>query len=469
MSQATIKESFEPITDNLYKESADDDYDNPPFGPIPFMEYREEGYRRIDHEDNGINNLLADKPNNQTYFRNDYKNDTIIDDSTFDYIKDEAQKKNEAWKYEQDIKIPNFSQNFSNRFKGSKTVTKDDIQYSDDSQNDKILQDFLKQRNINPDNIKPIFNRDVNPTYNPNVLVQYNLNNDGNKNYDTSNVKKPANPTPIPNNFKEAIKMSEYHNQMYNQQLKESVENRQNVQEQSLQNWREYNDIVNKIADNYKAFYEEKTNKLKELYPEGYKKLIVRYGYSEMDNHLDNLNPKNYHKVELPNPKITKDPKNTEEPSYSVIGSYDDQILKIGNNYTDTHAYRTPYGKYLYDPSNDNIYPANIRNKPVGSLINDNIDENNNKMSEKLFKLKYKDNNESKENDDNSNEKDEKDDKEKFIDVDQKLSDIYKKILTMPINKEDTDKIIKNESWNMLYNYILFLIIILVIFILFKP
>jgi hypothetical protein len=173
MSQATIKESFEPITDNLYKESADDDYDNPPFGPLPFRDYEPSGFRRVDNGDNGVNNLLADKPNDQTYFRSDYEHPTIIDDSTFDYIKKEAIEKDEGWKINEDIKIPNFESNFSNRFKGSKTVTKEDVEYSDDSQNEKMIKDFLKQRNVKPNNVKAIFNRDAKPTYNPNVLVKY--------------------------------------------------------------------------------------------------------------------------------------------------------------------------------------------------------------------------------------------------------------------------------------------------------
>ncbi len=451
MSQATIKESFEPITDNLYKNSEDDDYDNPPFGPLPYREYEPEGYRRIDHGDNGINNLLANKPNDQTYFKDDYEADTIINDSTFDYLKKEAKKRDERWKMNQDIKIPNFSQNFSNQFKGSKTITKDDIELSDDSQNEKIIKDFLKQRNVNPDSVKSIFNRDVKPTYNPNVLVKYhNDASTSNKGGNKQSTKK----TPEPINFKDAITMSEYHNQMYNQQLKESIENRQNVQQQSLKNWQEYNNLANKIATNYKADYEAKTNKLKSLYPEMYKKLETRPGYSEMDNHLDNLNPKKYEKVELP------DPKNTETPKYHIIGSYEDQDLTTGGTTNETNIYRTPYGKYIYDQSTDNIYPANSYGKSIGSLYNQSED-NNDSMSEKLFKLKYKDSNEKDE--DNDNKKSD----EKFIDMDPQLSTIYKKILTMPLSNNDKD--LKNESWSMLYGYILCLIIVLIFFLLFKP
>jgi hypothetical protein len=455
MSHATIKESFEPITDNLYKDSADDDYDNPPFGPLPYREYEQEGYRRVDHGDNGINNLLANKPNDQTYFKDDYDQDTIIDDSTFDYIKKEAKKKDEGWKINQDIKIPNFSQNFSNEFKGSKTIKREDVEYSDDSQNEKMLKDFLKQRDVKPNNVKALFNRDANPTYNPNVLVQYHekVNGDNNKNVSKKKYKSPKK-TPEAINFTDAITMAEYHNQMYNQQLKESIDNRKKVQEQSLQNWQEYNALANKISANYKADYEEKTNKLKSLYPEMYKKIESRPGYSEMDNHIDNLNPKKYEKVELP------DPKSTETPKYHVIGSYEDQDLTVGGTTNDTNTYRTPYGKYFYDPSNDNIYPSNTYGKSIGSLYNEN-NESGDKVSEKLFKLKYKD-------DSNNNDSGKTSDSEKFIDVDPKLSDIYKKILTMPLNTNE-NKNIQNESWSMLYGYILCLIIVLILFLLFKP
>jgi hypothetical protein len=437
MSHATIKESFEPITDNLYKNSEDDDYDNPPFGPLPYLEYEPYGYRRIDHGDNGINNLLANKPNDQTYFKDDYEADTIINDSTFDYLTKEAKSKDESWKINQDIKIPNFSQNFSNKFKGSKTITKDDVEYSDDSQNEKIIKDFLKDRNVKPSDVKAVFNRDANPTYNPNVLL-----NDK-KGKKTKKTKEPI-------NFKDAITMSEYHNQMYNQQLKESIENRQKVQQQSLKNWQDYNNLTNKIASKYKADYEEKTNKLKTLYPEMYKKLEIRPGYTEMDNHLSNLNPKNYEKVELP------DPKNTTTPQYNVIGSYEDQDLTTGGTTNETNIYRTPYGKYVYDQSTDNIYPANTYGKSTGSLYNQSDDVDSDKMSEKLFKLKYKDENDTKPTD------------EKFIDMDPQLSNIYKKILTIPL-KNENDKDFKNESWSMLYGYILCLIVVLIIFLLFKP
>lgn len=447
MSHATIKESFEPITDNLYKDSADDDYDNPPFGPLPYHEYEPEGYRRIDHGDNGVNNLLANKPNDQTYFKDDYEQDTIIDDSTFDYLKKEAKKRNEKWKINQDIKIPNFESNFSNRFKGSKTITKEDVEYSDESQNEKMIKDFLKQRDVKPDDIKAVVNRETKPTYNPKVLVQYNENNNSSKQKKYKTPKK----TPAAINFTDAITMSQYHNKIYNQQLKESIENRQKVQEQSLQNWQEYNNLSNKIASNYKADYEEKTNKLKALYPEMYKKIESRPGYTEIDNHMDNLNPKNYEKVELP------DPKNTETPKYNVIGNYEDQDLRIGGTTNETNVYRTPYGKFLYDPSNDNIYPANKYGKQIGSFYNQDKYESGDKISEKLFKLKYK-------NDSNVTS-----DSEKFIDVDPKLSDIYKKILTMPLNANENNKNIQNESWNMLYGYILCLIIVLILFLLFKP
>jgi hypothetical protein len=444
MSHATIKESFEPITDNLYKNSEDDDYDNPPFGPLPYLEYEPDGYRRIDHGDNGINNLLANKPNDQTYFKDDYDADTIINDSTFDYLTKEAKSKDESWKINQDIKIPNFSQNFSNKFKGSKTVTKDDVEYSDDSQNEKIIKDFLKDRNVNPSNVTAVFNRDANPTYNPNVLVNDKESSDK-KGKKTKKTKEPI-------NFKDAITMSEYHNQMYNQQLKESIENRQKVQQQSLKNWQDYNNLTNKIASKYKADYEEKTNKLKSLYPEMYKKLEIRPGYTEIDNYLTNLNPKTYEKVELP------DPTNTATPQYNVIGSYDDQDLTTGGTTNETNIYRTPYGKYVYDQSTDNIYPANTYGKSTGSLYNQNDAVDSDKMSEKLFKLKYKD----------ENENDTKPNDEKFIDIDPQLSNIYKKILTIPL-KNENDKDFKNESWSMLYGYILCLIVVLIIFLLLKP
>jgi hypothetical protein len=248
--------------------------------------------------------------------------------------------------------------------------------------------------------------------------------------------------------------MSEYHNQMYNQQLKESIENRQKVQEQSLQNWQSYNTLANKLATTYKADYEDKTNKLKSLYPEMYKKIEDKPGYSELDNHLDNLNPKKYEKVELP------DPKNTQVPQYHVIGNYEEQDLTIGTNADETNMYRTPYGKYLYDAASDNIYPANSYNSSVGTLYKQDTPDNN-QVSEKLFKLKYQ-------RDDNSENNN---DSEKFIDIDPKLSDIYKKILTMPLsnNATNTNSNIKNESWSMIYGYILCLIIVLILFLLFKP
>jgi hypothetical protein len=253
--------------------------------------------------------------------------------------------------------------------------------------------------------------------------------------------------------------MSAYHNQLYNQQLKESIENRKKVQDQSLKNWNEYNKLANKMAANYKADYEDKTNKLKNLYPEIYKKQAIRPGYSQMDNYLDNLNPKKYEKVELP------DPKNTEKPTYKVIGSYEEQDLTVGGTTNETNVYRTPYGKYVYDQSTDNIYPANTYGKSMGTLYNPDNTEPSDKVSEKIFKLKYKNENETKpETEDSTISK-----SEKFIDMDPKLSDIYKKILTMPINQKELDKNIKTESWSMLYGYILCLIIVLILFLLFKP
>lgn len=161
---------------------------------------------------------------------------------------------------------------------------------------------------------------------------------------------------------RDAMDMDEFHSQIYMKQLEENSKNRQYLEEQSLQAMEDQkmNDEKAQNRSNAEKELEDKYYwdlQKNDWYWGDYNKNINQSSYGNVDNHLDNLNPKTYQNIEI-----------SDKPT--EIGSYEEGKEGVGSITDKTFTYRAPFREYTYDVENKKLVPNDQRFVTEDNVLN---------------------------------------------------------------------------------------------------